>query len=63
MSIELTEEQRMLRDTLRRVGKEKLERLTIEMDRADRFDYESFQLLKDGDRGRQGVDLSDCFAV
>jgi alkylation response protein AidB-like acyl-CoA dehydrogenase len=47
MFIELTEEQSILRDTLRKLGKDKLERLTIESDRADRFDHESLQLLKE----------------
>ncbi|PIU86108.1 MAG: hypothetical protein COS67_04330, partial [Deltaproteobacteria bacterium CG06_land_8_20_14_3_00_44_19] len=47
MCIELTEEQRILRDTLRKLGKDKLERLTVESDRADKFDHESLRLLKE----------------
>ena len=47
MCIELTEEQKMMRDTLRKLGKDKLEKLTIESDRADKFDCKSLDLLKE----------------
>jgi len=47
MCIELNDEQKILKETLRRLGKEKLEKLTIESDRADKFDYESLKLLKE----------------
>ena len=47
MSIELTEEQKILRDTLRKLGKDKLDQLTVESDRADKFDHESLRLLKE----------------
>ena len=47
MCTELTEEQKILRDTLRKLGKDKLNKLTIESDRADEFDFESLKLLKE----------------
>jgi alkylation response protein AidB-like acyl-CoA dehydrogenase len=59
MDFRLSEEQVMLRDTVRRIAKEKFAPRAAEVDASERFPWENFEVLKEN--GLLGVNVSEDY--
>jgi alkylation response protein AidB-like acyl-CoA dehydrogenase len=57
MDFRLSEEQAMLRDTVRRIAKEKFAPRAAEVDASETFPWENFEVLRDN--GLLGVNVSE----